>query len=182
MSYWDLEFQFCRKVIIFGESNVGKTCFAKRCELDTFIENPMRTIGVNLWKKKIEIDNVLHTFQFWDFSGEHKFRDLLGMYLKGVDMGIFMFDLTNLSSLLCFDYWMDFVKEKWERPIPIIIIGTKGDISKEEISTRARQFCEERNYPYYLECSSKTGDNIDEVFQILKELVQIIPDHKAFLN
>ncbi len=182
MSYWDLEFQFSRKVIIFGESDVGKTCFAKRCELNIFIANPMRTIGVNLWCKQIEIDNVLHIFQFWDFSGEHKFRNLLKMYLRGVDIGIFMFDLTNLSTLLCFDYWVDFVKKNWERPIPIIIIGTKADISSKEISTRAKKFCLERHYPYYIECSSKTGDNIQEVFQTLKELIQIIPHNQAYFN
>ena len=182
MSYWDLEFQFCRKVIIFGESNVGKTCFAKRCELNTFIENPMRTIGVSVWWKKIEIDNVIHTFQFWDFSGEHKFRNLLRMYLKGVDIGIFMFDLGNLSTLLCFDYWVDYVKENWERPLPIIVIGTKGDEGHPEISARAKNFCLERHYPYYIELSSKTGDNIPEVFQTLRELVQIIPHNQAYFN
>jgi len=182
MSYFDLEFQFCRKVIIFGESNVGKTCFAKRCELDTFVANPMKTIGVNLWWKRIEIDNILHTFQFWDFSGEHKFRNLLSMYLKGVDVGIFMFDLTNLSSFLCFDYWMKFIKKKWERPIPIILIGTKLDIANDEIRNKAKQFCHKRNYPYYLEISSKTGDNISQVFEVLREISQIIPDSQAFLN
>jgi small GTP-binding protein len=167
---------------MFGESNVGKTCFAKRCELDVFIESPMKTIGVNLWTKEIEINSIFHTFQFWDFSGEHRFRMLIKMYLKGVDVGIFMFDLTNLSTLLCFDYWMEFIKENWERPIPIIIIGTKGDIGNEEISTRAKSFFQERNYPYYIECSSKTGDNIPRVFQTLKEIVQIIPEYLAYKN
>jgi len=180
MSYWDLEFQFCRKIIIFGESNVGKTCFAKRCEQDVFAENPKKTIGVNLWGKRIEVHNIIYTLYFWDFSGEHKFRTMLKMYLKGIDAGIFMFDLSNLRSLLCFDYWMKFIKENRDSLFPIIILGTKNDIVKDEISNKAKQLCKERGIQHYLECSSMTGNNISEVFRVLKKLIGVNNNNNSY--
>ncbi len=158
---------------MFGDSNAGKTSFAIKCEQNLFKESPKKTIGINLWSKKVEINNILVELHFWDFSGERKFRIMLKLYMKGIDAGIFMFDLSSVQSLLSFNDWMDFITHNCDYFFPIIVIGTKSDLKAGNVSELAKRLCADNNIPYYIECSSKTGENIQDVFQVLEQVLKL---------
>ena len=122
----------------------------------------------------MEIDNKDVTLQIWDFAGEEKFRFLLPTYASGSSGGIFMYDITRHSSIENVENWLEVFKKSFESrfiDIPLIMVGGKNDleekrvISEEEGNEMAKKF----NFYEFIECSSKTGENVEEIFQSISQ-------------
>lgn len=160
------------KICIFGDTGVGKTSLTQRYLTSIFHLNIKNTMGAQLFVKFVEVKNIRITLQIWDFGGEDIFRFLLPAYSYGSSGGIFMFDLTNNSTLEKIEDWLATFKEgltKDESEIPIIMVGGKLDLQdKRTISTKyARKFLKSHNLDRYIECSAKTGQNVELVFEKL---------------
>ncbi len=153
------------KVVLFGDSNVGKTAFCKRLEKNTFIEACPKTIGVNLFTHRLYFKGypLQITLQIWDFSGEDRFKHLFSMYLKGCTGGIFMFDLTNQDYLESFSKWMNRLMLGLEKEIPLIIVGNKKDLMDDLIDI-GKDFNKKLDF---VQCSVKTGKNMNLVLETL---------------
>jgi len=168
------------KIILFGDSNVGKTTLVKKLVSDKFNEKTTKTIGVEFRSKIRYIDNLAVTLQIWDFSGEERFNFLLEMYCKGVVGGIFVFDMTNNESMLNLNKWISKVRSYTYVDFPILIVGTKQDLV-------IRKIAEEKEYSKkddkdssdFFTCSAKTGENVDLIFQTLAERIYSIQKEKA---
>ena len=157
------------KVCLFGDGGVGKTTLIARYLTGVFQGGSEITIGVDFHIKKIEIQGKRVSLQIWDFAGEERFRFLLPSYVLGASGGIFMFDITRYSSLRNFQDWLEIVKQGYKGPldeIPIIMVGSKLDLEyKRAVSrTEALELAKRNNLSGYIECSSKDGQNVDEVF------------------
>ena len=87
------------KVVIFGNAGVGKTTLTHRYLTGIFEETYQTTIGMDLYVKKIEIDEKMFSLQIWDFAGEEEYRFLLPSALLNADGAIFMYDITNYQTL-----------------------------------------------------------------------------------
>ena len=98
MSFTQLEEEFTFKIIVFGDADVGKTTLTHRLEFNRFQSDMRKTIGVDFLSKIFFVDNLSISLQVWDFSGEHRFRDLFSMWLNGSSGGIYMYDITNTES------------------------------------------------------------------------------------
>ncbi|MBY8982944.1 MAG: GTP-binding protein [Candidatus Lokiarchaeota archaeon] len=160
------------KICIFGDTGVGKTTLTQRYLTNIFHLNIKNTMGAQLFVKFVEVKNIRITLQIWDFGGEDMFRFLLPAYSYGSSGGIFMFDLTNNSTLEKIEDWLATFKEgltKDESEIPIIMVGGKLDLQdKRTISTKyAIKFLKLHNLDSYIECSAKTGQNVELVFEKL---------------
>ncbi|TKJ25988.1 MAG: hypothetical protein CEE42_05905 [Promethearchaeota archaeon Loki_b31] len=160
------------KICVFGDTGVGKTTLTQRYLTSIFHLNIINTMGAQLFVKFVEVKNIRITLQIWDFGGEDIFRFLLPAYSYGSSGGIFMFDLTNNSTLEKIEDWLATFKEgltKDESEIPIIMVGGKLDLQdKRTISTKyARKFLKSHNLDSYIECSAKTGQNVELVFEKL---------------
>ena len=157
------------KICVFGDGGVGKTALVNRYLTGLFKSNYKITIGADFFMKKLEIDDIQITLQIWDFAGEERFRFLLPRYLEGSNGGIFMYDITRYSSILSIYDWLDVIKQTFEKDeidIPLIIVGGKLDLElKRTISTeQALEIAEKNNINEIIECSSKTGENIENIF------------------
>lgn len=126
-------------------------------------------MGVDIYTKSVIIKGITINLQIWDFVGEIKFRSLLSSYARGSFGGIFMYDITNLSSINNIDIWLDGFKEKlpeWRGKIPIIVVGGKSDLSDKRVVKieDAVKISKNQIIYNYMECSSKTGENVEELF------------------
>lgn len=157
------------KVCLFGDGGVGKTTLISRFLTDVFKGGSQITIGVDFHIKKLEIQEKRITLQIWDFAGEERFRFLLPSYVLGASGGIFMFDITRYSSLRNFQDWLNIVRQGYKGPleqIPILMVGSKLDLEYKRAVSRDEAFelAKKNNLFGYIECSSKDGQNVQEVF------------------
>lgn len=158
------------KVLTAGEGGVGKTTLLYRFVKGEFLEDTRMTLGVGFFLKELVVNNLNVTLQLWDFGGQDRFQFLHQSYSEGAKGGILMYDLTRPSTLDRIDYWVD-VCRKDNPGIPIIFIGGKSDlldqrnISKEMVEEVINKydFCE------HLEVSSKSGANVEKVFETISE-------------
>ena len=165
------------KVCLFGDGGVGKTTLINRYLMGVFKSNQQMTIGVDFHTKKLEISGLKITLQIWDFAGEDRFRFLLPNYVVGASGGIFMYDITRYVTIKNFPEWIDIFKKgyigKQQTQLPVIMVGGKLDLAyKRTVSSEeAFDLAKKQNLYGYVECSSKDGNNIDDIFYELAKLM-----------
>jgi small GTP-binding protein len=166
------------KICIFGESGVGKTTLAYRFLKGYFEDDIKLTMGAEIFVKFLEIEGKRIVLQVWDFGGEKIFDFLLPLYSRGSSGGIFMFDLTRKSTLERIQVWLETFKKglsKEEKEIPILFIGGKLDLKDQIKITQKEAISLKKDYNLYeyIECSSKTGENAEFVFEsIVKRILK----------
>ena len=171
------------KICIFGETRVGKTTLVRRYLTGYFEEDIKLTMGAEILVKFLTAADKRIVLQIRDFGGESMFNFLLPMYSKGSSGGIFMFDLTREETLDRIELWIDTFKEGIsleKKKIPIIIVGGKLDLQDQITISRKKveRIVQQYNLRNYIECSSKTGENVEIIFeslvkQILKDFMLI---------
>jgi small GTP-binding protein len=160
------------KICIFGDGGVGKTTLIQRYINGNFQQSTKMTIGVDISVKHLIMENIKINLQIWDFGGEERFRFFLPSYASGAFGGVFMYDTTRYSSLMDLEEWLRVFKQGvryYENPVPIIMIGGKADIINQKIIQYedAVNFAKANNISKVFECSSKTGDNVELIFNTL---------------
>ena len=168
--------EFIYKICIFGESEVGKTTLTRRYLTGDFELDLKKTMGVEIFVKFLEIENIKIVLQIWDFGGEEMFRFLLPVYARGSSGGIFMYDITNFSSLKRINEWLVIFKEglsEEEKQIPILMVGGKLDLHEDRrvSSEKAVELSKSYNLIGHIECSSKIGENVDLTFETLTKTI-----------
>lgn len=164
------------KVCLFGDGGVGKTTLINRYLTGVFKGNSTITIGVDFHVKKLVVDDYRVSLQIWDFAGEDRFRFLLPSYVIGASGGIFMYDITRYSSLKNFEDWITIFKKGFigdQSQIPVIMVGGKLDLQyKRAVSSKeAYDIAKTHNLYGFVECSSKDGRNVEEVFSEMAKLM-----------
>ena len=127
------------------------------------------TIGVEFHVKKLEINGLDIALQIWDFAGEERFRFLLPTYIRGAAGAVFMYDITRYPTLVNLEKWMEVFNSNYESieaRIPTLMLGGKLDLAEDRGVTveEATQIADEHRFSGYLECSSKTGENVEDLF------------------
>ena len=164
--------QFTFKICILGDGGVGKTTLVQRFVDSRFNGSTKMTIGVDIASKIVKIDDLTISLQIWDFGGEERFRFFLPSYAAGSFGAVFVYDITRIATLQNLQDWLALFYKgvgPHEAPIPILMVGAKLDLAEKrnvDIS-----FAKEisKNYGFFdvIECSSKTGDNVESIFQLI---------------
>ena len=125
------------KILLLGDSTVGKTCFLLRYMEDSFIDLHMATIGLDYRLKTMILEDQKKVkVQLWDTAGQDKFRAITRNYYKGASGIILIFDVTNIKSFENIKKWINEIKEEISENVSIVLIGNKIDNVKERKITK----------------------------------------------
>ena len=164
------------KLPIFGDAGVGKTTLTHRYLHGLFKESYHHTIGVDFFLKRFEMDGNKVSLQIWDFAGEEKFRFLLPGIINGAHGTIFMFDITRYVTFENITNWLNVFKkanETHEQKVPVLLVGSKTDLVglRTVPAEEGKKFVKENNLVAYIECSSKNGENVEELFRTITKIM-----------
>jgi len=132
-------FDISLKLLLIGDSAVGKTCMLLRFSDDTFSTDMVSTIGVDYKTKYIPLDGKTVKLQVWDTAGQERFRNITHAYYRGAK-GIFLvYDVTNELSFRHVKVWMDNIKKLADDSVSVMLIGNKCDSDK-RVSRSTKKF------------------------------------------
>ena len=155
------------KIILLGDSGVGKTSIIKKFINNEFNEDIKCTIDIDSLYKSIKIDKNLYTkLKIYDTAGQEKYRSLIKKYYQGTDGIILVFDLKSENSFNKLKSWINEISENTEKA-QIILVGNKADLIERKIDEdKAETFAKQRDMKY-IETSAKEGTNILLLFEEL---------------
>ena len=169
------------KILILGDSKVGKSCFLTRYADKTFQEDYLSTIGMDYKIKNYELENGdIIKLYIWDTAGQDRFRSITSNYYKGADGIILIYDITKQETFNNVRNWITSIKEEAPAKVVLILVGNKVDDEKHRTvqQSEGEKIADEYNLPF-LECSAKSDINVTETFDVLvKKIVEINPKNK----
>ena len=162
------------KILLLGDSTVGKTCFLLRYCDKRFQEAHLSTIGLDYRLKSMTLKNGKNIkLQIWDTAGQDRFRAITKNYYKGANGIILIYDVTNLQSYENVKNWISQIKEEANPNVLIYLAGNKIDVNEEDKVVKTeegKKIANELNLPFY-ETSAKNGVNVNEIFEDILEKI-----------
>uniref|UniRef100_A0A8C8DW39 Calcium release activated channel regulator 2A n=1 Tax=Oryzias sinensis TaxID=183150 RepID=A0A8C8DW39_9TELE len=151
------------KVVLVGNSSVGKTCFLRRFCDDCFHPGTCATVGVDYSVKTLTVDNSQVALQLWDTAGQERYRSITKQFFRKADGVVVMYDITAEQSFTAVRQWLTSVKESSNEEIPIMLLGNKTDKEMErkverKMGERLAKDCQLSVF----ECSAYSGENVLE--------------------
>ncbi|CAK88667.1 unnamed protein product (macronuclear) [Paramecium tetraurelia] len=160
------EYDYLFKLVIIGNSGVGKSSLLLRFADDQFSESYLTTIGVDFRFRTLPIDGKNVKLQIWDTAGQERFRTITSAYYKGADGIVMVYDVTQGQSFDDIDkFWLHEVESYGEKNVQLLIIGNKNDLDeqKQVETSKAEEYCKSHNM-LFMECSAKTADHVNNAF------------------
>ena len=161
------------KILMLGDSEVGKSCFLMRYSDNVFVENYITTIGLDYKLKTIKLDSgKVIKVQLWDTAGQDKYRTIAKNYYKGSHGILLLYDITKISSFENIREWIQDIRQEVSPKSIIFLIGNKIDLTDQRKISKEQgeELAEEFKIPFF-EASAKSGENVDEVFKALYEKI-----------
>ncbi|MFW9939436.1 MAG: Rab family GTPase [Candidatus Thorarchaeota archaeon] len=164
------------KVVLLGDKGVGKKTLAQKFLTNLFKSDTKMTIGVDFEVKSLEIQGKKIKLHIWFYGGAERFRFLIPTYVRGANGIFLMYDVTNYSSLVHIDEWLSLIRKEIKSEqdsFPVIIVGNKADIEdeREVAGEEGIDFAKSRGVDGFIECSAKTGEQVEEAFDALTRLM-----------
>ena len=158
------------KLLLLGESSIGKTCVMERYYNNSFKDNYIVTIGSDIRLKRLEINKCDIDVTIIDTAGQERFRSLAKMEIKGADGILVGFDLTNKNTFEQVTYWIEQIEANKNKdfPVSIVLFGNKYDkkeqmvVNDDDIELLKKKY----NFKYFA-TSAKDGTNVQEAFEYL---------------
>ena len=164
--------EYVYKILLLGDSSVGKTCFLLRYTDKTFKSHKI-TIGLDYSLKSMRLKSGRNIkLQIWDTAGQDRFRAITKNYFKGSQGIILIYDVTNRQTFENLKNWISQIREEATQNEIIYIVANKIDMEDGRIINKeeGEKFAEELGVPY-IETSAKIGINVDKTFEDLAERI-----------
>ena len=172
--YFDVKY----KIMVLGESKVGKTSLIKRFTKDQFGGVYLTTVGMDFQDKIIEIEDKKIRLQVWDTAGQERFRNVTKSYFQSSHGLLVVYDITDKESFEKINFWMKNIKENAPENAKLILVGNKCDLANErQVSyEEGEKKASDYNIKFF-ESSAKEGTNVKEFFFYLAN--EIYQDEKT---
>ena len=163
---------FKLKIVVVGDSGVGKTNLIRRFIQDDFQSNSKATVGVEFFSKSFKINDNVFKIEIWDTAGQERYKSITAAYYKGAKGGLVVYDVTSKTSFDNVDNWVSEIKEKASTDMKTMMIGNKIDLKDERaVSTEeALEKAKLLELPL-MEASALDSTNVKQAFyDLLKEM------------
>ncbi len=165
---------FLLKIVLIGDSGVGKTNLLSRFTKNSFDENTRNTIGVDFSSFDMDVNGKKVKTQFWDTAGQEKYRAIATAYYKNAHGAIIVYDVTRQETFKNVEKWLKELRENGESSMRIIVIGNKSDLDEHrQVSSEEGTKFSQAMGLFFLETSAKTNpeEGVNKAFRILVEEV-----------
>ncbi|XP_060116944.1 ras-related protein Rab-26 [Heteronotia binoei] len=167
--FYDVAF----KVMLVGDSGVGKTCLLVRFKDGAFLAGSfISTVGIDFRNKVLNVDGVKVKLQIWDTAGQERFRSVTHAYYRDAHALLLLYDVTNRASFDNIQAWLTEIQEYAKQDVVLMLLGNKVDSTQERVVKRedGEKLAKEYGVPF-METSAKSGLNVELAFTaIAKEL------------
>ena len=158
---YDLSF----KMIVIGDSGVGKSCLTTKAVKNTFEEFYQATIGFEFLTFNLRMNETVVKLQIWDTCGQEVYRSLISNFYRNSSLAVLLYAIDNRDSFINVDNWLKDLKGQANPDVKIMIVGNKCDLEDERKVSfdEGKEFKEKNNLNYFMEASAKTGFNAKNV-------------------
>lgn len=159
------DYDFLFKLVLIGDSGVGKSCLLLRFADDAFTESYISTIGVDFRFRTVKIEKKTVKLQIWDTAGQERFRTITSAYYRGADGIILVYDVTSADSFDHVNDWLKEVNRYASEGTCKLLVGNKSDRTSDKVvsAEKAKEFADELGIAF-LETSAKSAKNVEEAF------------------
>ena len=158
-----IDFHF--KVIVIGNSGVGKSSLSLRATQDIFKEDFISTIGFEFYSFYLKINDKTIKLQIWDTCGQEIYRSIISGFYRSTELAIIVFSVVDRKSFEDIEEWVKQLKTHGTPDCKIFLIGNKIDLQNRMVSSEeAIKYKKEHDFEYYMETSARAGVNIRELF------------------
>ncbi|RXG59657.1 Ras-related protein Rab-35 [Armadillidium vulgare] len=166
------EYAHLFKLLIIGDSGVGKSSLLLRFADNTFTGNYITTIGVDFKIRTLEVDGEKVKLQIWDTAGQERFRTITSTYYRGTHGVIVVYDVTNGESFANVKRWLHEIDQNCEVVNRILVVGNKNDCPDRKVVLHedAKRFADQMNIKLF-ETSAKENINVEEMFTVMTKMV-----------
>eukprot|EP00549_Striatella_unipunctata_P017378 CAMPEP_0118695314 /NCGR_PEP_ID=MMETSP0800-20121206/13106_1 /TAXON_ID=210618 ORGANISM="Striatella unipunctata, Strain CCMP2910" /NCGR_SAMPLE_ID=MMETSP0800 /ASSEMBLY_ACC=CAM_ASM_000638 /LENGTH=193 /DNA_ID=CAMNT_0006594069 /DNA_START=69 /DNA_END=650 /DNA_ORIENTATION=+ len=172
------------KLVLLGDTAVGKSCLVVRFVRDEFFEFQEPTIGAAFLTQTVALDDATVKFEIWDTAGQERYRSLAPMYYRGAAAAIVVYDITNPDSFAGAKSWVKELQRRGDQNVVIALAGNKADLeSRRKVAFEEANAYAEENGILHLETSAKNANNVKTLFvEIAKKLPKNTsqPEREAF--
>ncbi|TDH09290.1 hypothetical protein EPR50_G00085440 [Perca flavescens] len=162
-------FDFLFKIILVGDSDVGKTCVVQSFKSGIFIEKQQNTIGVDFTVRTLDIDGKKVKMQVWDTAGQERFRTITQSYYRSAHGAMVAYDITRRSTFESVPHWIREVEQFGAASVVLILIGNKSDLQaqRQVLFEDACTLAENNGVLAALETSAKEAQNVEAAFILM---------------
>ncbi|KAA8496791.1 Ras-related protein ORAB-1 [Porphyridium purpureum] len=159
------EYDYLFKLLVIGDSGVGKSNLLLRFADNTYTESHISTIGVDFKIRTIDLDDKTIKLQIWDTAGQERFRTIAAAYYRGAHGIVITYDITDRKSFENVKSWMDEIGKYGSERVNKLLVGNKCDlVNKRAVETEEGQELADALGMKFLETSAKTAENVQLAF------------------
>ncbi|KAJ6246830.1 ras-related protein rab-5c [Anaeramoeba flamelloides] len=159
------------KIVLLGESGVGKTSIVLRFTANRFHETMSPTIGASFLNESIQVEETEINLQIWDTAGQERYNSLTPLYYRGSHGALIVYDISDEQSFDRATFWVNQLQNQGGEKSKIMLIGNKFDLNQKNVDSKMASEYADQNGLLFRETSAKTGLGIPDVFvDLCKEL------------
>lgn len=162
------EYDYLFKLLLIGDSGVGKSCILLRFADDTFTESYISTIGVDFKIRTVGLGEKTIKLQIWDTAGQERFRTITSSYYRGAQGIIVVYDCTDQESFNNVKQWLEEIDRYACDNVNKLLVGNKSDLTTKKVVdyATAESYAKQLNIPF-LETSAKNAVNVEQAFMTM---------------
>ena len=149
------------KIIVIGDSGVGKSCLTTQAVRNNFQEFYQATVGFEFLTFNLRINNNVVKLQIWDTCGQEVYKSLISNFYRNSSLALILYAINNRDSFKHAENWLNDLKNQSNPNVRVFLVGNKSDLENERVVTKeeAEKFKDEKKLDKFIETSAKTGEN-----------------------